>query len=60
MKRGAIFHPSMKDVIQEEDAVHENCGRIIREPYPEVGLTVALFSDVEGNVLGVWQRGSLE
>ena len=50
----------MKDVIQEEDAVHENCGRTIREPYPEGGLTVALFSDVEGNVLGVWQRGSLE
>ncbi len=34
-------------------------GEIVRQPYPEGDLTVALFRDPQGNVLGVWQRGPM-
>jgi uncharacterized protein len=31
-------------------------GTVVTEPYPEGDLTVAVFRDPEGNVLGIWQR----
>lgn len=35
-------------------------GHIVKQPYAEGDLTVALFMDPSGNVLGIWQRGSIE
>jgi uncharacterized protein len=34
-------------------------GEVVEAPYPEGDLTVATFRDPAGNVVGVWQRGSL-
>ena len=37
----------------------EACGgEVLESPFAEGNLTVALFSDPAGNVLGVWQFGS--
>ncbi len=38
--------------------VTANGGAVVKGPYPEGNLLVALFRDPEGNVLGVWQVGS--
>lgn len=37
-----------------------NGGKLVRAPYPEGDLTVALFRDVDGNVLGIWQQGMMD
>lgn len=42
------------------DRVVANGGEIVKPPYPEGDLTVALFRDPHGNVLGIWQRGTME
>ena len=39
------------------DRVAANGGTIVEAPYPEGNLSVAIFRDPSGNVLGVWQRG---
>ncbi len=52
-----IYVDHLKDVIQK---ITLNGGKIVRSPYPEGDLTVALFEDPAGNVLGIWQRGSAD
>lgn len=51
-----VYVDRLKDVIQR---IESNGGEIVRAPYPEGDLTVALFRDPDGNVLGIWQRGSI-
>jgi predicted enzyme related to lactoylglutathione lyase len=34
-------------------------GEVVRSPYPEGDLRVATFRDPAGNVIGVWQQGSV-
>ena len=51
-----VYVDRLKPVIERIDA---NGGQIVKPPYPEGDLTVALFRDPMGNVLGMWQRGSL-
>jgi len=35
-------------------AIHAAGGQVVKAPYPEGTLRVALFADLAGNVLGVW------
>jgi predicted enzyme related to lactoylglutathione lyase len=42
------------------EAVTTQGGSVVTEPYAEGDLTVATFRDPAGNVVGVWQRGSIE
>ena len=51
-----VYVDRLKPVIERIDA---NGGQIVKPPYPEGDLTVALFRDPMGNVLGIWQRGTL-
>ena len=39
------------------EKVTANGGNVVTPPYPEGDLTVAVFGDPVGTVLGVWQRG---
>jgi predicted enzyme related to lactoylglutathione lyase len=48
----------VEDVGETLERIRERGGEIVRQPYPEGDLTVAVFSDPAGNVLGVWQQGS--
>jgi uncharacterized protein len=44
-----------------DTTVHEIAkrgGRVVREPFAEGALTVAVFADPAGNVLGVWRFGA--
>lgn len=45
------------DETLEKIAAHR--GEVVTAPYPEGDLWVATFRDPGGNVLGVWQTGSL-
>jgi uncharacterized protein len=38
--------------------INEHGGEVVKTPYPEGDLWIATFRDPDGNVLGVWQRGS--
>lgn len=51
-----VYVDRLKPIIERIDA---NGGQMVKSPYPEGDLTVALFRDPMGNVLGIWQRGSL-
>jgi hypothetical protein len=44
------------DVDQTLAAVVASGGQVVRQPYPEGTLRVALFADPAGNVLGIWQE----
>ena len=46
------------DVDDTLDAITARCGQVVRPPYPEGTLRVALFADPAGNVLGIWQENS--
>lgn len=37
-------------------AITAHGGRVVRAPYAEGTLQVALFGDPAGNVLGIWQE----
>jgi uncharacterized protein len=37
------------------ERIEANGGGVITAPYPEGNLTVAVFRDPEGNIVGVWQ-----
>jgi uncharacterized protein len=52
-----IYTARLKDVIQR---ITLNGGEIVKAPYPEGDLLVAIFRDPAGNVLGIWQRGSID
>lgn len=44
------------DVEETLGAVTAHGGQIVTPPYPEGTLRVALFADLAGNVLGIWQE----
>ena len=46
------------DVDDTLDAVTTHGGRVVRPPYPEGTLRVALLADPAGNLLGIWQETS--
>ncbi len=52
-----VYVDKLKAVIERVTA---NGGSVVRAPYPEGDLTVALFKDTDGNVLGIWQRGPVD
>jgi uncharacterized protein len=49
-----VYVDQLKPVIERITA---HGGQIVKSPYPEGNLTVALFRDPMGNVLGIWQKG---
>jgi predicted enzyme related to lactoylglutathione lyase len=51
-----VYVDRLKPVIER---INANGGQIVMTPYPEGDLTVALFRDPMGNVLGIWQQGNL-
>jgi predicted enzyme related to lactoylglutathione lyase len=51
-----VYVDRLKAVI---DRIEANGGKMVKAPYAEGGLTVALLRDPMGNVLGIWQRGAL-
>ncbi len=51
-----VYVDSLKATVER---VVAGGGRIVKPPYAEGDLTVALFRDPQGNVLGIWQRGKL-
>jgi uncharacterized protein len=51
-----VYVERLKPVIER---INANGGQIVKPPYPEGNLTVTLFRDPMGNVLGIWQQGSL-
>jgi predicted enzyme related to lactoylglutathione lyase len=52
--RPYVFVESVAAAIERIEA---NGGEVVTPPYPEGELTVAVFRDPAGNVLGVWQMG---
>ena len=52
--RPYVHVKSVEDTLEK---ITSNDGTVITPPYPEGDLTVAVFRDPAGNVLGVWQRG---
>jgi uncharacterized protein len=46
------------DVVATVERIVAHGGAVRRAPFAEGDLTVALFDDPAGNVLGVWQFGS--
>lgn len=50
-----VYVDRVKPVIER---INANGGQIVKSPYAEGNLTVALFRDPMGNVLGIWQQGS--
>ncbi len=52
--RPYVYVESVEDALEKVTA---NGGNVVTPPYPEGDLTVAVFGDPVGTVLGVWQRG---
>jgi predicted enzyme related to lactoylglutathione lyase len=48
----------VEDVRGAVECILANGGEILRAPFAEGDLTVAVFADPAGNVLGVWQFNS--
>ncbi|MGA9874742.1 MAG: VOC family protein [Solirubrobacteraceae bacterium] len=48
----------VEDARRTAERIAANGGVILKEPFAEGHLTVAIFADPAGNVLGVWQFGS--
>jgi len=46
------------DVRATVEQIAANGGEVLEQPFAEGSLTVSLFTDPAGNVLGVWQFGS--
>ena len=51
--RAYIYVADVDDTLA---AVTTHGGQVVRPPYPEGTLRVALFADPAGNVLGIWQE----
>jgi predicted enzyme related to lactoylglutathione lyase len=51
--RPYVYVESVEDALEK---VAVNGGSVVTPPYPEGDLTVAVFRDPAGNVVGVWQR----
>jgi predicted enzyme related to lactoylglutathione lyase len=54
--RPYIFVESVNETLTKVVAAG---GEVVTAPYPEGDLWVATFRDPAGNVVGVWQRGTL-
>jgi uncharacterized protein len=52
--RPYVFVDSVAEALERIEA---NGGEVVTSPYAEGDLTVAVFRDPAGNVLGVWQMG---
>jgi uncharacterized protein len=50
----------VEDVYAAAQEIAKHGGRIVKAPFAEGALTVAVFADPAGNVLGVWQFGAPE
>ena len=50
--RPYVFVDSVANTME---SIVSNGGEVVTAPYPEGDLTVAVFRDPEGNVLGIWQ-----
>lgn len=50
----------VEDVHATVQKIAKHGGRVVREPFAEGALTVAVFADPAGNVLGVWKFGAPE
>jgi uncharacterized protein len=53
--RAYIYVADVEDTL---DALTAQGGQVVRPPYPEGTLRVALFADPAGNVFGIWQETS--
>lgn len=51
--RAYIYVADVDDTLA---AVTAHGGQVVMPPYPEGTLRVALFTDLAGNVLGIWQE----
>jgi uncharacterized protein len=51
--RPYVYVESVEDTLEK---IASNGGAVVTPPYPEGDLTVAVFRDPVGNVLGIWQR----
>jgi len=52
--RPYVFVESVLDSLEKVTA---NRGEVVTPPYAEGDLTVAVFRDTEGNLVGAWQMG---
>jgi uncharacterized protein len=50
--RPYVYVESVPEVLER---VTENGGEVLTPPYPEGNLSVAVFRDPAGNVVGLWQ-----
>jgi predicted enzyme related to lactoylglutathione lyase len=55
--RPYVYVESVEETLER---IAANGGIVVTPPYPEGDLTVAVFRDPVGNVMGIWQRGSSE
>lgn len=53
---GHIPYVYVEDVYETLDKVTANGGTIVRSPFPEGDLLIAMVNDLAGNLFGVWQR----
>jgi len=49
-----IYVNSIDEIVERISA---NCGEIVKPPYVEGDLWVAVFRDLAGNMMGIWQAG---
>lgn len=47
----------VEDVRATVERIASSGGHVLEQPFAEGNLTVALFADLAGNVLGTWQFG---
>jgi uncharacterized protein len=54
---GVVPYIYVQDIDATLAKLSASGGEIVREPYPEGDLWVAVTRDPEGNAIGVWQHG---
>ena len=56
---GVLPYVFVERVDETLEKVVAQGGEVVTPPYPEGDLRVATFRDPAGNVIGVWQQGSV-
>jgi predicted enzyme related to lactoylglutathione lyase len=56
---GVLPYVFVEQLDETVEKVVAQGGEVVTPPYPEGDLRVATFRDPAGNVIGVWQQGSL-
>jgi uncharacterized protein len=56
---GVLPYVFVEPVDETLEKVVAQGGEVVTPPYPEGDLRVATFRDPAGNVIGVWQQGSM-